>query len=296
MEEFLIDDGCVSTVQDSADWLELCEHCASLFGSDCEADETGDAHGDDGGDEDGFWDLGEVATAGSASPEDVSRQRDETDAMEAMFPDSFVPQVTANEWFFRSPLSKTIHGEMRVRLPADYPSRSPPTVMLDIPGVQDLKGIVRAMLKEFQPDSEVGWAWGERFEELCRVVRERREKTAAEKAAAQARARGDVSAMQLWWSRHHAWSYSLNCETPRHVACCQYCRWCDRRDHVRPDGTRTCQPPSKWEIQELNRKRKAFIEEKKRDEAKKLGTWKYIGACAPRPLPPHPQTGTGRVR
>lgn len=293
MEEFLIDDGGVSTLLDAADWHEICGHCASLFGSDCDSDE---AAGEDSGD-DGFWELGEVFV-GSASTEDTSRQGDETEALAAMFPDSFVPQVTANEWLFRSPLSKTIYGVMRVKLPADYPSRSPPVVMLDIPGVHDLKGIVCAMRKEFQPDSEVGWAWGERFEELCRIVRERREKAAVAKFPAQAEARGDVP--QRW----PAWSHSCMLLDSRRPHCCSldpldcvrcsYCRWSDGRGHVRcSNGIKACRPPSRWEMQELNRQRKGFLEKKKRDEAKANGAPASVGA---RQLPPHPQTGTGRVR
>mmetsp|Transcript_95546 Transcript_95546/g.270504 ORF Transcript_95546/g.270504 Transcript_95546/m.270504 type:complete len:284 (+) Transcript_95546:60-911(+) len=98
---------------------------------------------------------------------DAGRQRDEAEAMAAMYGADFV-QLSPTEWLFRFDMGQGVAGEMRLALPEDYPSRSAPALALDAPVGRDLKEIHRSLLEEFEPGSEVAFAWAERFREICR--------------------------------------------------------------------------------------------------------------------------------
>jgi hypothetical protein len=281
-EAFAIDDGTASTVHDTAEWAEMIEQCASFFGSDSDA-------GEDEESDDGFWEMADMKLRAAAPNHeeeeqsgDLSRQRDEAEAMAAMYPDSF-SQVSATEWLFRSPISKTMFGEMRIRLPRSYPSLSPPWVSLDIPGVLDLQGIVRKMRKEYKPDAEVGFPWAERFEELCRVVRERREKAAADKEASRKKEKG-IEIEETRPQQHavildehlvaellgrRAWSdYSTG-----RTACCQTCFYgglhTGFRGRTRRQVMKSCTAMgscavSRWVVEAENRRRQAEAEIRRR--------------------------------
>merc|ERR1712032_131471 len=131
----------------------------------------------------------------------------------------------------------------------------------------------KTMRKEFKPDAEIGWVWGQRFEELCHAVRERRERAAAAKAAA----KSGMSVAQEQEQASKQWCHSgMRFRPARDDACCEYCTWSGGRCRtlVSPYTVRKCQLPTRAEIKEANLKRKALLEEKKRDEAKKLDAWK----------------------
>lgn len=99
--------------------------------------------------------------------DDIWRQRDEASAMAAIYGPSF-SGISMTEWLFQCELAKGVVGTMRVTIPEDYPSNSAPDVALDIPGSNDLAQARQSFLNDYVVGNEVGFAWGERFYQLCR--------------------------------------------------------------------------------------------------------------------------------
>lgn len=126
---------------DTAEWIILSEEGSSSFDSERKGPDDDD--------------------------DDVRRQRDEANAMAAMYGSSF-SEISANEWRFTCELARGVVGEMRMAIPTDYPSSSVPNLTLDIPGCSGLPQTKQSFLDEYVVGNEVGFAWGERFHQLCR--------------------------------------------------------------------------------------------------------------------------------
>lgn len=120
---------------------------------------------------------------------DADRRRDEAEAMAAMYPLNFV-KVSEREWLFRYDLACGVVGEMGMKLPRNYPSGSPPKLTLDVPGIRDLKEVRAILLSKYSPDLEVGFAWAEYFEEVCRGLAEQLEILGKERRAERAKRLG----------------------------------------------------------------------------------------------------------
>jgi len=127
---------------------------------------------------------GSLSDGGSENDE---RQRWEALAMAGMYGDGF-EELSPTEWLFRTDIAKGVFGEMRLSLPADYPSHSAPALTLCIPGCRDVQAICRDFMQEFVPGHEVAFAWGERFQQLCKTSAEAlKALTASKKAERDAR-------------------------------------------------------------------------------------------------------------
>lgn len=128
---------------------------------------------------------GETSGRGHERPhesDDICRQRDEASAMAAIYGPSF-SGISMTEWLFQCELAKGVVGTMRVIIPKDYPSISAPDLVLDIPGSNDLAQARQSFLNDYVVGNEVGFAWGERFHQLCRSSADQLQAIAMKKRA-----------------------------------------------------------------------------------------------------------------
>eukprot|EP00930_Biecheleria_cincta_P062455 TRINITY_DN4792_c0_g1_i1.p1 TRINITY_DN4792_c0_g1~~TRINITY_DN4792_c0_g1_i1.p1 ORF type:complete len:279 (+),score=47.38 TRINITY_DN4792_c0_g1_i1:49-837(+) len=135
--------------------------------------------------ENGAFEGGETLGRGYEGPDecdDICRQRDEASVMAAMYGPSF-SEISMTEWLFQCELAKGVVGKMQVTLPTDYPSSSAPDLTLDIPGCNDLTQAHQSFLDEYVMGKEVGFAWGERFHQLCRRSADQLQAIAMKKCA-----------------------------------------------------------------------------------------------------------------
>jgi len=135
----------------------------------------------------------EEGTACATLSGDASRQRDEAEAMAAIYGADFV-EASQSEWRLRCRLAKGVVAEMRLELPEDYPSRSAPRLTLDVPASGDLKEAQQSFLDDFVPGSEVAFTWGQRFEKLCQSGAERLQAVDEERRSQRAARLGLVEA------------------------------------------------------------------------------------------------------
>jgi len=211
---------CSSMGESDSEWSVVLdgESGADLVESDEEDERDGESSSDDG-----FWEAAQFPCEDRALGDagDADRQRDEAEAMEAMYGSDFAV-VGAREWLFRYDIATGVSGELRMRLPADYPSRSPPALAMDVVNCHDIKQVQKELLRSFVPDTEVGFEWAERFRELCQVsaaeqqqcLRERHaEQSAEHRRAADARevAKSLVSSRSRWstWTFQHRSPWAL---------------------------------------------------------------------------------------
>lgn len=278
MMHVLIDDDGAATECDMSEWLALAIQGASADGSS-----------------DGFWDLSdgvmeafrkrahsdelsgdEVAVTGAVDESsNMERQREEAEAMAAMYGASFL-QLSATEWLFRYDIAKGVVGEMRVTFGLEYPSHRPPELTLDIPGCRGLKEIRDSLRAEFTRDVEVVFSWAERFQELCKQSAERLQVLVKEKkvkpdarfpsttdVAQDLRLhRRSTTGMPYWPRRsYEQWISSAKC--CYYAGTCQCC--C-------PGGG-----PCRAEVMSENDRRRKEAEArdtKRREEARRLAAWK----------------------
>jgi len=100
--------------------------------------------------------------------EDYEKQRSEALAMAGMYGEGF-EELSETEWLFRTDIAQGVFGEMWLSMPVDYPSHSAPGLTLCIPGCHDLRNICTDFMQDFVPGNEVAFAWGERFQLLCKT-------------------------------------------------------------------------------------------------------------------------------
>ena len=93
--------------------------------------------------------------------DDSARRRDEAEALSAMFGDDFF-ETDVCEWILRC---TDAHAELTVQLPTDYPSRSPPALLLDAPLCErgQAEAMCRSFLEDFSPGEEYGATLATRF-------------------------------------------------------------------------------------------------------------------------------------
>ena len=93
--------------------------------------------------------------------DDAARRRDEAEALAAMFGDDFF-EIGPFEWILRC---TDAHAELTIQLPADYPSRSPPVLLLDAPSCERGKAgeMCQEFLRDFIPGEEHGATLALRF-------------------------------------------------------------------------------------------------------------------------------------
>jgi len=117
--------------------------------------------------------------------EDVCRQRDEACAMSAMYGSDF-GEISPSAWLLRYDIAKGVVGEMRMKLPKDYPSCVAPELTIDIPTCANVKELLHSFLVDFSPGNEVAFTWGERFVALCRDGQQRLHEVTTRKSAERA--------------------------------------------------------------------------------------------------------------
>eukprot|EP00927_Polykrikos_kofoidii_P042655 TRINITY_DN36696_c0_g1_i1.p1 TRINITY_DN36696_c0_g1~~TRINITY_DN36696_c0_g1_i1.p1 ORF type:complete len:362 (-),score=52.85 TRINITY_DN36696_c0_g1_i1:105-1133(-) len=91
--------------------------------------------------------------------DDVSRRKDEAEVLASMYYTEFF-RMSANEWVLRH---SSAEAELTIRLPDDYPSNSPPELVLDAPGRGGLDEACRDILSRFAPGEEFGLVLAEWF-------------------------------------------------------------------------------------------------------------------------------------
>ena len=97
----------------------------------------------------------------SSMADDSARRRDEAEALSAMFGDDFF-ETDVCEWILRC---TDAHAELTVQLPTDYPSCSPPVLLLDAPSCErgQAEAMCRSFLEDFSPGEEYGATLATRF-------------------------------------------------------------------------------------------------------------------------------------
>jgi len=225
--------------------------------------------GDDGNsvDEEGFWELGDVHTIAGKGLEsmahvaegnegDAERQRDEAEAMAAMYGSDFV-LISPREWLFRYDIATGVVGEMCLRLPLDYPSRSPPALTLDIVNcpVKTEKANFR---RSFEPGTEVAFAWAERFRELCQVSAAEQQECVERKHAERARQ------YERTWAAQDAQTCVPQRRLARH--------W--RRTPWTLPSDKALALPSRAEVVEENRRRQKEVEAREKLAKDIDSSWK----------------------
>merc|ERR1711920_825924 len=97
------------------------------------------------------------------SMDDAGRRHDEAEALAAIFGPDFA-QASPLQWRFCCP---AVAGALTLDLPEDYPSCSPPNLILDIPGRGDLLQLRKELDSLYIPDEEIGYTMCEQFCTFC---------------------------------------------------------------------------------------------------------------------------------
>lgn len=204
----------------------------------------------------------ETASAHAIKEDNAIRQNDEAEAMSAMYGSQFV-LTYSNEWLFRYEIASGVTGEMKIRLPVDYPSHSPPKLALWVPNCGDLKQLTSDFLEIFQPDVEVMFAWAERFVELCGESAEIMQEIVTQKKAARS------ERLQLTRAAVEPLPWLLQQRLQR----LERRRW-------RWPSERGCWPsedalarPSRVEVAAENRRRQRYLESREKLEQEVRASW-----------------------
>merc|ERR1711920_1003769 len=97
------------------------------------------------------------------SMDDAGRRHDEAEALAAIFGPDFA-QASPLQWRFCCP---AVAGALTLDLPEDYPSCSPPNLILDIPGRGDLLQLRKELDSLYVPDEEICYTMCEQFCTFC---------------------------------------------------------------------------------------------------------------------------------
>jgi len=98
--------------------------------------------------------------------DDLARRRDEADALSIIFAEDFLEVLANSEWRFQYRSEEKVVASLACFLPDDYPSCSPPVLVLD--GPKASRDACDRFLEGFVPGEEFGLSLCQQFFEFCK--------------------------------------------------------------------------------------------------------------------------------